>query len=62
MILNALSTFDRLTLVKAALDKAAEGLKKATAAEHYRQAEAAHASRDDPGTVVHMNAASRALF
>jgi hypothetical protein len=62
MTLNILSTFDRLNLVKTALDKAVDGPKKATAAEYYRAAEAAQARRDDPGTVTQMNAAARALF
>ncbi len=62
MILNVLSTFDRLNLVKTALDKAPEGPKKTTAAKYYRAAEAAQARRDELATVAHMNAAARALF
>jgi hypothetical protein len=62
MILNVISTFDRLNLVKAALDKAGDGPKKTTAAVHYRAAEAARARRDELSTVMHINSAASALF
>lgn len=62
MILNTISTFDRLNLVKVALDKAPEGPKKTTAAKYFRSAEAAQARRDELSTVMHINAAAHALF
>ena len=52
---------DKMKVVKAEMDKAADAKKKAAAEEHYKMAEDAMKGKDEKGCVAHLGMAETAL-